>query len=254
MAFLDETGLKELVSKIKANFLKLSGGTVTGTLVLSKSTDLSGTANNSPALIVGGAATAAHIEMDANEIHAKSDGTTVAPLYLNNDGGAVYVGGKEVSVSGHTHSYYPMSGGALNTGSSFISKSGYAWGDSIPSGSNPNYGFTIADSAGTHLGGCHIFWYGGTSNSASLTIYGTKPSFNGIGVTLGTSVGYSLSYAAKFRTLLGLGESTSALGLAYGGTGGTTKATARSGIGITSGTSAVASSGTAGDIYIKYAS
>lgn len=77
---------------INSTYLKLSGGTVTGTLVLSKTTDVSGTANNSPALIVGGTATAQHMEIDNNEIQAKTNGTSVATLNLNLDGGIIYTG------------------------------------------------------------------------------------------------------------------------------------------------------------------
>ena len=91
--------------------------TTDGTLYLTKTTDLSGTANNHPALIVGGTDTAAHLELDTNEVHAKASGTTVAPLYLNHEGGNTYLSGektysdgtdlysdsKKVSVEGHTH-------------------------------------------------------------------------------------------------------------------------------------------------------
>ena len=91
--------------------------TTNGTLYLTKATDLSGTANNHPALIVGGTDTTAHLEIDANEIHAKASGTTVAPLYLNHEGGYTCLSGEKtysdgtylysnstkVSVVGHTH-------------------------------------------------------------------------------------------------------------------------------------------------------
>ena len=74
------------------NYLPLSGGTVTGQVILSKTTDASGTAANACALVVGGAQTAGHMELDANEILAKSNGTTPTDLYLNTNGGAVHIG------------------------------------------------------------------------------------------------------------------------------------------------------------------
>ena len=73
---------------------------VRGTLTLSKTTDASGTADNGPALIVGGTRTTAHMEMDSNEIQAKSDGTTPAILNLNHDGGLVAVGSGGLKISG----------------------------------------------------------------------------------------------------------------------------------------------------------
>ena len=79
-------------SSTRWNGVYSSTGDFTGTLTLSKATDASGTANNSPALIVGGTATTnPHLELDGNEIMSKTSGTTVGPLYLNNDGGAVYI-------------------------------------------------------------------------------------------------------------------------------------------------------------------
>ena len=67
--------------------------TCTGTATFSKTQDMSGTADNGPALIVGGARTSTHIEMDCNEIQAKSSGTTTTQLYINTDGGCTNFGG-----------------------------------------------------------------------------------------------------------------------------------------------------------------
>ena len=80
--------------------LPTTGGTVTGTLVLSKTQDSSGTTDTQPALIVGGTHTTAHIQMDNNEINAKANGTTVAQLNLNTDGGLVNVGKGGITTSG----------------------------------------------------------------------------------------------------------------------------------------------------------
>lgn len=71
--------------------------TISGTLMLTNATDAAGTANNKPALIVGGTDTTGHLELDSNEIMAKSNGVTPAALYINDNGGTVYVNSKVVA-------------------------------------------------------------------------------------------------------------------------------------------------------------
>ena len=91
--------------------------TISGTLTLSKTQDASGSANNSPALIIGGAATAQHIEIDGNEILSKSNGTTPSTLYLQ-DGGTISLAGVLQSNTTNYGGSLPTSG--LSTGRIFF--------------------------------------------------------------------------------------------------------------------------------------
>ena len=76
---------------INSTYLKLSGGTVTGSLILSRTTDAEATADNSPALIIG-SKTGQHLEFDGNELMSKASATTTGTLYVNNNGGQVVIG------------------------------------------------------------------------------------------------------------------------------------------------------------------
>lgn len=77
------------------SYLPLSGGTVTGTLYLNNNTDASGSADNNVPLIIGNRA-GNHLIIDANEIIAKSSGTAVTKLYLQDSGGYVYIGNDRI--------------------------------------------------------------------------------------------------------------------------------------------------------------
>lgn len=122
---------KLVAADLPDSYLPTSGGTVSGTLVLSKTQDASGTANNSPALIVGGAATSTHLELDANEIMAKTNGTSTAALYINNDGGNVYINNNLAA----RHTATPTSGQVVITDGTGggIKSSGYTIAKSVPS-------------------------------------------------------------------------------------------------------------------------
>lgn len=111
--------------------------TISGTLTLSKTTDASGTANNSPALIVGGTSTTnPHLEFDGNEIMSKTSGTAVGDLYLNADGGRVHIGNMaDTATTTANNSTGLLIKGVRGTNNplikavnTFQSNSGYQWG------------------------------------------------------------------------------------------------------------------------------
>ena len=88
---------------------------------------------------------------------------------------------------------------------------------------------------------------------ASRTVSGTS-YYNNLRLCISNTGGlsYTISSAAAFRNILGLGNTSGAVPVANGGTGATAKREAKINLGITSGTGSAPSSGTYGDIYIQY--
>jgi hypothetical protein len=92
---------------------------IAGTLMLTKVQDAEASVNTTqPALIVGGTQAGTHLEIDDNEIMAKSNGTTATTLYLNAGGGVVSIGTGGLSCNGHivpgTNNSYHLGSSAAN--------------------------------------------------------------------------------------------------------------------------------------------
>lgn len=128
-----------------------TGDTISGTLILSKNTDASGTADNRPALIVGGQPSAAHIEIDGNEVIAKASATTTATLYLNSDGGGVAIGsGGGLSITRNTSGIYVTSGHTVSN-TSYNDGPIVVFNNSSNSGTAAGIGFHNTGSNGVYL-------------------------------------------------------------------------------------------------------
>lgn len=168
----------------------ITGNTsIDGTLVLSNSTDASGSAANAVALIVGGLQTATHLEIDNNEIQAKSTGTTVGSLSLNYDGGDIALGVNNTTYSvgvRSTKDATSTSNGALIvSGGAAIAKKLYANGIYSPGGSiwagtfaestAQNYEYDI----GTQSGAGKIFFYSAAAVDGNRGIYARNAANTG---------------------------------------------------------------------------
>lgn len=171
------------------SFLPLAGGTVTGTLILSRTQDASGTADNKPALIIGGTDSQAHIEIDSNEVMAKASGTTTAALYINSDGGLVYANGLLVArcTSAPTSGQVMVSDGTEGK----IKSSGYSIAKSVPS--NAVFTDTTYGAArGLALSNANNFYI---RNWLTMTATAVNSSAN---VTLRYMSGIALAYQTYF--------------------------------------------------------
>lgn len=125
--------------------INTNGGTISGTLTITGGSDAEGTVSNNVPLSIG-VRTGAHLELDGNEIMAKATGTTVADLYINNNGGVVYVGSGGVA---------PATTNAHNLGNSshrwstlfanhmkFVGQ-GYNWNSICNAGTGFNEGVSV---------------------------------------------------------------------------------------------------------------
>lgn len=74
---------------------------------ITSTADVGGTTASVAPLSIG-SPTGAHLEFDGNEIMAKATDKTVADLYINNDGGAVYLQGYRAINAKNANSYWGM--------------------------------------------------------------------------------------------------------------------------------------------------
>lgn len=185
-----DTKLKDIETELTDHqhdeYLPLTGGTVNGTLILSKVMDSEGESYTSPALVVGGKPNTYHLELDNNEIQAKQNETTVGNLFLNSNGGKVTIGEGGLENRGNVWHETALTG---NVGTADLPWNHiYARYLNIYGAANTQYGrFRVvttgtADTEGTvtlELGNSTA---SGTSHNASgkITMYGKGTGFTNI--------------------------------------------------------------------------
>ena len=134
--------------------ITMTGGTLSASRgIFTSTTDAEGTTNAGPALVVGGAQTSTHLELDANEIMAKGSGTTTAALYINNNGGLVTIGSGGLAITNTTDATSSTAAGAKTAGGLAVGKK--IWlGSSLGAATNNNNGSQlIISSSDTGAGG-----------------------------------------------------------------------------------------------------
>lgn len=234
--------LQDDVERQSSDYLPLSGGTVSGTLILSKVMDADGDSYTSPALVVGGTASQAHVEIDNNEVQAKLTSNEPGNLFLNSNGGLVSVGEGGIKSDGEIKAEAGIqSGGAVYPQTSVTTDLGTAklpWNNAysryfnVYGGAEAQYarlrvgttGTTSTEGTGTlELGNATA---SGTAHNASgkITMYGSGTGFTNIlpngntsgsnSVTLPTATG-SLAVVEASTTDLTAGTSTLATGKIY---------------------------------------
>lgn len=179
-------GLEEALANSSGNFLPTSGGTVTGTLVLSKVADAAGDSYASPALVVGGDPTTYHLEFDNNEVQSKNSETQPGNLFLNSGGGLVCVGPDGMKVTGTIYpdvALIPNLGTAQAPFNSTYTRYVNIYGDADAQYGRLRVGTTgTADTAGTAVLELGNATATGTANNASgkITMYGAGTGFTNI--------------------------------------------------------------------------
>ena len=75
-----------------AEKLNITGGYITGTLILVNDSTVLSNQYNSPALVIGGTRTDPHLEIGRNQIQSKQSDKESAQFYINEGGGLVIIG------------------------------------------------------------------------------------------------------------------------------------------------------------------